>query len=90
MSNENQAETILRFRASERWVHWSIAIPFMICFTTALILVLGYNPDPSRPYRALLSWVHRISGVALIAMPVVALIRGRAEWKIHLDNVKQG
>jgi formate dehydrogenase subunit gamma len=90
MSIEKQTRTILRFRASERWVHWSIAIPFMICFTTALILVLGYNPDPSRPYRALFSWVHRISGVALIAMPIVALIRGRAEWRIHIGNVKQG
>ena len=87
---EPESDTILRFRVSERWVHWSIAIPFMICFSTALILVLAYNPDPSRPYRALFSWVHRASGVALIVMPLVALIRGRAEWKIHLDNIKQG
>jgi formate dehydrogenase subunit gamma len=71
-------------------VHWSIAIPFMICFATALILVLVYNADPSRPYRAVFSWIHRASGVALICMPVVAAIRGRAEWRIHLDNVKQG
>ena len=85
-----EPDKILRFRASERWVHWSIAIPFMICFTTALILVLAYNPDPSRPYRSVLSWAHRISGVALIAMPLVAAIRGRSEWKIHLENIKQG
>lgn len=85
-----KSDTILRFRASERWVHWSIAIPFMICFASALILVLVYNPDPSRPYRAALSWVHRISGVALIAMPLVAAFRGRKEWRIHLDNIKQG
>jgi formate dehydrogenase subunit gamma len=88
--SEREPDTILRFRASERWVHWSIAIPFMICFTTALILILVYNPDPSRPYRSILSWVHRISGVALIAMPLVAAIRGRSEWKIHLENIKQG
>jgi formate dehydrogenase subunit gamma len=83
------SDTILRFRPSERWVHWSIAIPFLICFTTALILVVAYNPDPSRPYRALFSWAHRVSGVALIAMPLVAAIRGRSEWRIHLENIKQ-
>ena len=29
-----------RFHKSERMIHWSIAIPFMVCFASALVLVL--------------------------------------------------
>ena len=34
---------ILRFQRSERLLYWSIAIPFMVCYTTALILFLFFN-----------------------------------------------
>ena len=44
---------ILRFYRSERLLHWAIAVPFLVCFATALILVVFYNPEPQRPYRAL-------------------------------------
>ena len=57
---------ILRFYKSERLLHWAIAIPFLVCFASALVMVVHYNPDPHRPYRALFSWAHRISGVCLI------------------------
>jgi hypothetical protein len=38
------ADEIMRFHKSERLLHWSIAIPFMICYATAVILIALYNP----------------------------------------------
>ena len=80
---------ILRFRKSERLVHWALAIPFLVCFGTALVLVFYYNPDPLRPYRELFSWIHRISGVCLIILPMLAIIKCRSDWKIYFYNIRQ-
>ncbi len=79
---------ILRFRPSERQLHWSIAIPFMVCYTTALILVTVYNPDPTRPYRALVSWIHRVSGVCLFVLPLTSFIRHRHDLILHFGNLR--
>ena len=79
---------ILRFRKSERLLHWAIALPFMVCWFTALILVTVYNPDPLRPLRDLFSWVHRLSGVCLIVLPTVVIVRNRDDYRIHLANIK--
>jgi formate dehydrogenase subunit gamma len=83
-------DRILRFRISERWMHWAIAIPFMVCYATALILVVFYNPHPLRPFRAVFSWTHRLSGVCLIVFPLIALLRNRAEFRMHLENIREG
>ncbi len=40
---ESEPRQILRFQRSERLLHWSIAIPFMVCYTTAVILFLFFN-----------------------------------------------
>jgi formate dehydrogenase subunit gamma len=80
---------VLRFRASERRVHWSIAIPFLLCYTTALVLVVYYNPDPQRPYRELFSWAHRISGLALIVFPALAMARSAGDLRTHFRNIAQ-
>ena len=78
---------ILRFRISERHMHWAIAVPFMVCWATALVLVTIYNPDPTRPYRALFSWVHRLSGVSLGVGPILVLLRHHRDYRIHLSNM---
>ncbi|MFQ5599075.1 MAG: cytochrome b/b6 domain-containing protein [Candidatus Krumholzibacteriia bacterium] len=80
---------ILRFRRSERFVHWAIAIPFLVCYTTALILVVFYNPNPLRPFRDVFSWIHRTSGVCFIVFPFLAVLRGRGDVKVHLYNIQQ-
>lgn len=82
-------ERILRFRVAERRVHWAIAIPFLVCYTTALVLVVVYNPDPLRPYREIVSWAHRISGVCLIVFPALAVLRSVGDLRVHFYNVKQ-
>jgi formate dehydrogenase subunit gamma len=86
--NDNLPAEILRFRASERQLHWSIAIPFLICYTTALILVSVYNPDPNRPYRLLVSWIHRLSGVCLFVFPLSAFARHRHDLDLHYRNAR--
>ena len=80
---------ILRFHRTERAVHWAIAIPFMACYATALILVIVYNPEPTRPLRSIFSWAHRISGLCLAVLPVLAIIRSRGDYRIHFYNIRQ-
>ncbi|MBI4714522.1 MAG: cytochrome b/b6 domain-containing protein, partial [Nitrospirae bacterium] len=81
-------DKVLRFRKSEWIVHWCIAIPFLVCWTTALVLVVVYNPDPDRPYRDVFSWIHRISAVCLMTLPPLAITLKR-DFKTHFYNIKQ-
>jgi len=83
-------DTIQRFRPSERHLHWAIAIPFIICFATAVVLVVVYNPNPTRPYREAFSLAHRVSGICLIVFPLLMVLRHRRDFRIHLYNVRQG
>jgi formate dehydrogenase subunit gamma len=81
--------TVLRFRACERHLHWALAVPFKVCYLTAVILVLVYNPDPSRPLRAVVSWVHRGSGICLAVLPLATILWHRRDFGQHLDNVRR-
>ena len=83
------AGQILRFKRSERLLHWSIAIPFMVCYATAVILILFYYPHPQRAFRAVFSWSHRISGVCLFVFPTLTALRNRRDFRLHLSNIKQ-
>jgi formate dehydrogenase gamma subunit len=78
---------ILRFQESERLLHWAIAIPFLICWITALILILVYNPYPMRPYRSVFAVVHRMAGVCLVLLPALVMLTKR-DFKIHLYNIR--
>jgi formate dehydrogenase subunit gamma len=80
---------VMRFRRSERRLHWAIAVPFMVCFATALTLVLVYNPAPQRAWRWVFSWTHRVSGLCLLVFPTLVAIRNRRDSRIHFDNIKQ-
>lgn len=80
---------ILRFARSERMLHWAIAGPFLFSMATALVLVLVYNPDPSRPYRGVFAKLHRGSGVALIVLPMLAAVKSRGDARLHFYNIKQ-
>ena len=90
MSRKNiPSEKILRFRKSERSIHWAIAVPFMVCYATALVLVIFYNPYPSRPFRDVFSWVHRISGVCFIILPMIVVISSRNDLRLFFHNIRQ-
>ena len=87
--NKSAPAQILRFRPSERQMHWAIAIPFMICYSTAVVLIAVYNPHPDRPYRELVSWTHRGSGLALFALPLFTIIRHWYDFSIHRQNIRE-
>jgi formate dehydrogenase subunit gamma len=78
---------ILRFRKSERLMHWAIAIPFLVCFTSAAILFFVYTRDPRNHLRAVFSWTHRISGICFIVFPIAAAYYGRHDFKVHFRNI---
>ena len=82
-------DLVLRFRRSERWLHWALAIPFVVCLGSAVVLITLYNFSPGRPHRDLVSDAHKAGGVALIALPILALLGRPAELKIHFSNVRQ-
>jgi formate dehydrogenase subunit gamma len=84
-----RSDQILRFRASERQLHWAIAIPFMVSYATALVLVTIYNPHPERSCRALFSWTHRISGIWLTVLPLWTMVRHRRDVRVYLQNVRE-
>jgi formate dehydrogenase subunit gamma len=81
--------TVLRFRACERHLHWALAVPFKVCYLTALILVVVYNPAPARPLRQFVSWIHRGSGVCLALLPLATVLWHRRDFRQHLDNVRR-
>ena len=89
-NTDSDADEILRFRAAERHLHWAIAVPFKVCYLTAVILVLVYNPHPNRPFRELVSWLHRLSGVCLSVLPPLMIVRHRRDFRLHLYNIRQG
>jgi formate dehydrogenase subunit gamma len=84
-----RSDEILRFHASERHLHWAIAIPFLVSYATALILVTIYNPHPERAYRALFSWMHRISGIWLTVLPLWTMVRHRRHVRIYVQNIRE-
>jgi len=81
-------DEILRFRISERQMHWAIAVPFMICYGTAVVLSTVYNAHPDRPYREVLSWTHRASGVALLILPLWTIVQHWYDFSIHRYNIR--
>ncbi|MFQ5514941.1 MAG: formate dehydrogenase subunit gamma [Myxococcota bacterium] len=91
MSQEPPASRkILRFRRSERLLHWSIALPFLVCFGTALILVLLRGGDPYGAPHRIVSRIHRLSGLCMIVLPILALLGGWRDLRVHLRNIREG
>ena len=88
-SVSHDSSKILRFARSERILHWCIAGPFLFSMATALVMVFVYNPHPTRPYRALFSSLHRISGVALMVLPMLAAFIARGDVRLHFYNIRQ-
>jgi formate dehydrogenase subunit gamma len=86
---KNTPNEILRFRVCERHLHWAIAIPFKICYLTAVTLVLVYNPSPARPFREIFAWTHRLSGLCLATLPPLMLFIHRREFGMHLRNIRE-
>jgi len=87
-SSRQDPDRILRFSRSERAIHWAVALPFMVSWATALILVVVYNRHPDRPFRDVVSLVHKVSGICLIALPLLAAVWYRRDLSTHLENLR--
>lgn len=85
-----RTDEILRFRRCERELHWAIAVPFMISYATAAILVTFYNPHPERPLREIVSLIHKASGLCLIVLPALTVFWHRRDLRVYLRNVREG
>lgn len=85
----NEPELILRFRASERHMHWAVAVPFMAAWASAAVLMFVYSADPSRPYRDIVGIAHRSAGVGLMALPLIALLWHYYDIAVHLKNTRE-
>ena len=81
---------IPRFRRSERELHWSIAIPFMVCLASGIVIKLFFNHLHAQllVHSALL-WVHRISGACLVLLPPLSAWRHRKDLSLYLYNIKR-
>jgi len=88
MSMRREPDHILRFRQSERHLHWAVAVPFMISYVSALILVTVYNSHPDWPWRGSISMIHKVSGICLILLPLGTVIRHWQDFRTHLQNVR--
>jgi formate dehydrogenase subunit gamma len=88
MLPRSDPSVVLRFRRSERHLHWAIAVPFTVCYATAAVLIALYNPDPARPFREVFSWAHRLSGLCLIVLPPLTIAVHWREFQIHLKNMR--
>ncbi len=82
-------EEILRFRESERHLHWAVAVPFMVSYVSALLLVAIYNSHPDRPWRESVSMIHKVSGIAFILLPLATVAWHWRDIGAHLQNIRQ-
>ncbi len=81
---------IQRFAASERFVHWALAIPILVLYATALMMAVYWSEPSPRQVRAMFSWAHRIAGICFIVLPPLVLLYGKRDWRVHLENFKEG
>src|SRR5512143_2619734 len=65
---------ILRFRESERMLHWSIAVPFTILFVTGMVLMFVYNLPSEGISRQVFVWTHKIGGGLMIFFPLLTAV----------------
>jgi formate dehydrogenase subunit gamma len=87
---KTEKQMILRFQFTEICLHWAIAIPFLVCYLSAVVLIFVYNPEPTMAFRTEFSWLHKGSALALITLPPLMIMLTLDSWKIHLENIKEG
>jgi formate dehydrogenase subunit gamma len=85
------ADLILRFKKAEIMIHWSIAVPFLVCFVSGVILKIFFNLSPGGGSlaREILRAAHRVGAAGLIFLPAASAVWNRKELAIHLDNIRK-
>ena len=80
---------VYRFVVSERFLHWALAIPFVVLYLTAAAMLLLWSEPAPRVFHAGASWIHKIFDVALTVLPPLVLLRGRSQWRVHVGNITE-
>jgi formate dehydrogenase subunit gamma len=62
----------------------------VLLYASAGLMILFYGEPAPRHYREAFSIAHRVFGVFLIVLPPLSLLRGRADWRIHVANMREG
>jgi len=78
-------QKMLRFRKTEILLHWGHAVPFILLLLTGIILALEGWFGEQR--NELLSDIHKIVGILLIAAPPLVTLIGNT--KLIMTNLKQ-
>jgi formate dehydrogenase gamma subunit len=89
-SRKDHAKEILRFARGEMALHWAIAVPFIICFVTGIIVKLFYGLHPVGISRDVLTFLHKVAGGCLTVFPTLAMMKNWRDYKVHVYNVKVG
>lgn len=87
---KQHAKEILRFARGEMMLHWSIAVPFIICFVTGMIVKLFYGLHSPGISRDVLTFLHKVAGGCLTVFPTLAVLKNWRDYKVHIYNVKVG
>ncbi len=83
-------DKIYRFRAGERFLHWALALPFVVLYASAATLLVSWGEAAPRTVHHAAALVHRGAGVCLIVLPPLALLFGIRDWRMHFENVRHG
>jgi formate dehydrogenase subunit gamma len=88
-TSANRHGKILRFRSSERLLHWAIAVPFLVCAASALVLLVLSQDEQPGALRDTVARVHWISGLLLIVLPLLAVLVHWRDLGVHLRNFRE-
>jgi formate dehydrogenase subunit gamma len=89
-SRPSTATKVYRFQWGERFLHWALALPYVLLYATAAALLFTWGEAASRPIHHAAAWMHRFAGVCLIALPPLGVLVGIRDWQVHLENVRHG
>ena len=90
LPRKEQAKEILRFATVEMMLHWAIALPFMACVATGMVVKLFYGLHGEGISRDVLTFLHRVAGGCLAIFPSLAIMRNWRQYKVLVYNVKVG
>ncbi len=70
-------------------LHWGLAVPFVLLYSSALLLFITWGEAQPRTFHQLAGWIHRGAGACLVVLPPLALLLGRRDWRVHLANIRE-
>jgi formate dehydrogenase subunit gamma len=71
----SKAITVERFGATERWLHWAFAVPFLMTMATGLVLYFA-GLERLVGNRELVRVMHRFAGLATVVLPIAVIALG--------------